>query len=445
MKGSISKLSRVLGAAALGGVLLASAGCEDAAEGICPGLACSDTGIAEGNASISGFAAIDTFFQSVVNFKTVANGVAADIQAELDGIRTSFAISNMDLEAADGKLGAAIRTKLQAWGQAKLVVDAQPAKCEIDAHISAQATVDCQAKANCEVDEGKLVVDCQGTCTVEASAEGKCEADAQVSCEVSGPQVSCEGQCSGSCTAMLTAAATCDGTCTGTCSGTCAGDTDTGAGCKGQCMGMCQGSCELTGMAALNCKGSCNGSCSYKPANAMCQANAKVECELKAEAKAECSGHCDGEFTPPKVECDASASCEASAKAEAKFQAKCTPPSLNIKLETSLAAGSEGRAQLDFAIADLKVRLPRLLAALKKADLVVDAGTELGASGRGAVMGTVDGIAKGDVDFVAAYRIGKCVPDELRAASTAINESGEGLAAQVGAAADVSAAIGMGS
>lgn len=440
MNGSISKLGRVLGAAALGGVLLGSAGCEEAAKQC--GLTCPDQGIVEGNASISGFIAIDTFFQSVVNFKTVANGVAADIQAELDGIRTSFGISNQELDAADGKLGAAIRTKLQGWGSAKLVVDAQPAKCEVDASLTAQATVDCQAKANCEVEGGKVAVDCQGTCTVEASAEGKCEAGAEVSCVASGPSVTCEGECSGTCTASASATANCEGTCKGQCTGGCEG-TLTGGVCNGKCTGTCSANCELTGMAALECNGTCNGSCSYKPANAMCQANAKVECELMAEAKAECTGRCDGEFEPPKVDCEASASCEASAKAEAKFQAKCTPPSVDIRLETSLAAGAAGRAQLDYAVADLKVRLPRLLAALKKADVVVDAGTELGASGKGAISSTVSAIGKGDVDVVAAYRIGACVPDELQASATAITESGEGLAAQVTAAAEVSGAIGM--
>jgi hypothetical protein len=217
-----------------------------------------------------------------------------------------------------------------------------------------------------------------------------------------------------------------------------------GGVCNGKCTGTCSANCELTGMAAVDCKGTCNGSCSYKPANAMCTANAKVECELMAEAKAECSGHCDGEFTPPTVDCEASASCEASAKAQAKFQAKCTPPSVDIRLETSLAAGAMGRAQLDYAVADLKVRLPRLLASLKKADLVVDAGTELGASGKGAIMSTVDAIGKGDLDLVATYRVGACVPSELSASATAITESGEGLASQVTAAAEVSAAIGMG-
>jgi hypothetical protein len=441
MNGSISKLSRIFGMVALSAGVLGTAGCEDAAEAC--GIKCPDQGIADGNAAISGFASIDGFFQSVVNFKTVANGVAADIQADLEGIQTSFGISNQDLAAADGKLGAAVKAKLTAWGSAKLVVDAQPAKCEIDAEFSAKATVDCEAKAECDVEGAKVAVDCQGTCTVEATATGTCEGEAEVSCEVSGPSVTCEGQCSGTCTASAEATAKCEGTCKGQCTGGCEG-TLTGGVCSGKCTGTCSANCELTGMAALECSGTCNGSCSYKPANAMCQANAKIECEVMGEAKAECTGHCDGEFTPPKVDCEASASCEASAKAEAKFQAKCTPPSVDIRLTTSLAAGAAGRAQLDYAVADLKVRLPRLLASLKKADVVVDAGTELGAAGNGALQGTLDAIGKGKLDVVAAYRIGACVPDELNAAATAISDSGEGLAGQITAAAEVSASIGMG-
>ena len=99
-------------------------------------------------------------------------------------------------------------------------------------------------------------------------------------------------------------------------------------------------------------------------------------------AMAECKGSCEGSFEPPKVECDASASCEASAKADASFAAKCTPPSVDIKFAFAGSASVDTKAKLTYAIEQLGVRLPRLLAAMKKSDLVVDASSELTGAGK---------------------------------------------------------------
>jgi hypothetical protein len=439
-----SVLGQVLGVTVLTVGLLSAASCDDGAlEKVCPGLACSDEGVAEGNASVTGYFAIDTFFKSVLNFKGVATGVTADINAEMAGIQTDFGISDADLKASGGKLDAAIKAKLTGTFKQKLVIKAQPAKCEINAKFTAEASASCQAKADCDIDPGKASVKCEGTCTVEASAEAKCDVDAEVVCNVSAPDFMCNGSCEGTCTAELTAAASCTGNCVGECSGTCEGDTDTGAGCNGTCMGMCKGKCQASGMAALDCKGSCNGSCSYKPGMASCDARAKVECELNAEAKAECSGRCEGEFEPPTAKCDASASCEASAKAEAKFQAKCTPPSIDIKWVSTGMVDAKVTAQFDYAMAQLKVRLPRLSAAIKKADLVVEAGKDLGGDGAAAVKGTLKGFTEGKVDFVAAYRIGKCAPDELSASSKVISDASGDLNGAVSTAKGVASAVGM--
>jgi hypothetical protein len=442
MNGSISKLSRVLGAAALGGVLLASAGCEEAAKQC--GIACPEDsegnayGVVEGNASISGFAPIDGFFQSVVNFNKVATGVAADIQTEVDGIAATVGLDPADLRGT-ANVGAMVAAKLKADFNAELTVVAQPPKCEVDAKLTAEVSAQCQAKAGCDIDPGSASVTCEGKCTVEASAEGKCEANADLKCEVTGPKVACQGECSGSCTVTGSAAATCSGTCTGTCggmcegtcSGACMGDTDTGAGCKGMCMGtctgscsaMCNGSCELSGMAALDCKGECSGSCTATAPSGGCTGSAKATCELKAEAKAECTGKCEGEFTPPKADCDAAASCEASAKADAKFTASCTPPRLDIDFKLSAALNADAQARFDFVMADLRVRLPRLYASLKKGNLVTEAGTELVGDGQAAIESTVSALADGEVGVVAAFRIAQCVPGELKKVDDVISDA----------------------
>jgi hypothetical protein len=206
---------------------------------------------------------------------------------------------------------------------------------------------------------------------------------------------------------------------------------------------MCKGSCEVGGMAAVDCKGKCSGSCKYKPGAAMCDARGKVECELKADAKAECKGRCEGEFQPPKAECKASASCEAHAKAEAKFSAKCTPPSIDIRWTFDASIKADVKADFAFRMADLKARLPRLKAALAKADLVVKAGGELGKDGAAAIKATLSGVADGEVNAGAAARIGKCAPAQLSASAKVITDAGADLSAKLSTGNEVATAIGM--
>jgi hypothetical protein len=448
MKRNMNTWTHVLSATMLGATLFAAASCGDGGDspldGIAKqcGLSCPDTGVAEGNASITGFSSIDVFFNSVVNFRGVATGVSADINAELAGIQADFGISDADMKASGDKLDAALKAKLDTTYKMKLVVKAQPAKCEIDAKFSAEVRANCQAKAGCEVDPGKATVECMGTCTVAASAEAKCDTNAEVVCNVSGPQIACKGSCEGTCTASANATAKCEGTCGGMCTGGCEG-TLTGGVCDGKCTGTCSANCQLSGEAALTCDGTCNGSCSYKPGMVACMANAKVECELKAEAKAECRGRCEGEFEPPMVDCDASASCEASAKADAKFQARCTPPSIEIKWVSTGMVSAEVKAQFDYAMAQFKVRLPRLSASIKKADLVVEAGKELGGAGAKAIKGTLSAFTDGKVDAVAVYRIGKCAPAELDASAKVIADASGDLNGALSTAKGVTTAVGM--
>jgi hypothetical protein len=437
-----SVLGHVLAVTVLGVGLLSTASCdEDPLETICAAN-CADEGVLDGNASITGSASVDSFFRSVVNFKGVAAGVNADIQAELDGIQTAFGVSNADVKAA-GNLGAAIKAKIDTKYKAKLVVKAQPAKCEVNASIAAEVTAECQAKAKCEVDPGKASFECMGTCTVDADVDAKCSADADVVCKVNAPDLECKGSCEGSCTAKLDVAASCSGTCVGECSGTCEGDTDMGAGCNGRCTAMCKGSCTAVLDASAMCNGSCSGTCKYKPGSASCDARAKVECELKAEAKAECSGRCEGEFQPPKAECEASASCEASAKAEAKFQAKCTPPSIDVRWTFDASVTAETKADFEYRIADVKARLPRLSASIKKAQLVFDAGAELSKQGRDAVDASLDAFADSSVEDSVKVRIAACAPDALGDSAKVVTDASGALSAKLTAANQVTAAVGM--
>src|SRR3954466_188727 len=84
-------------------------------------------GIAQGNASISGNASVDAFFQAVIDFQAKANGVSGGIEAQLDGIRTDFGI------AGDADLSAELKAQFAANLDGGISVKAEPAKCQVDA------------------------------------------------------------------------------------------------------------------------------------------------------------------------------------------------------------------------------------------------------------------------------------------------------------------------
>jgi len=495
MNVTISNMGRAISVAALGLGLLGSAGCDEAKKAACTDYECAKdadgkaSGIVEGNASIAGFAPIDGFFQAVVNFNKAASTVSADINAELEGIGLAVGIDPAKLKASlDGKadLGAEINAQLMADFGAEITINAQPPKCQVDASVTLEAQAKCNASANCEVEPGS-VPKCEGECTAEVSASGECSADAEIKCEVSGPSLECEGECSGSCELEVSASGECSASCSGTCTldvaakceGTCNGECDaecsvknTDGSCKGTCMGMCKGTCELsaggscsgkcegkceaTGMAAAKCEGKCSGSCKAAPPMGKCEGSAQAKCDVKADAKAGCTASCDGEFTPPKAKCDASASCEASAKADAKVSASCTPPSLDIDVAFKAMgsfdvnaegqAGIDARAKWDFVLGELKARLPRLLASLKKGELVFNAGVELAGSGKTAVEGSLKALADGEIDLLAAYRIGpgNCVAPELKKVATVIGDASANVKGSFCAGFSLTAGLGGG-
>ncbi|MDB4975378.1 MAG: uncharacterized protein JWN48_3719 [Myxococcaceae bacterium] len=468
MNGRTMSLGRVFGVALLALGALSATGCpgDDSSDsdggmsgGLIPGLGAklaeqcglscpaAGKGVAYGNASISGYAPIDGFFRSVINYNTVAAGVSADIDGELAGIQSLFQVSATQLKASGGDLGAAIKAKLAADFKASVVVNAQPAQCSVDAKVAASVSAKCQAEANCTIDPGMASFQCMGTCNVDATIDGKCAADAKVRCNVTAPSFDCQGECNGTCT-VSAPKVDCAARCSGTCSGTCSADASGGNGtigangvCNGTCTGMCSAGCEVTGMAALSCNGSCNGSCEYTPASGSCDASAKVTCDLNASASASCSGRCDGSFTPPSAMCNASASCQASAKAEARFQVHCTPPTVEVKVVAQ--GGVMAQAQVDFLIDELKARLPRLSVATARAKLASDAGAELSASGTAGVQATAKGLGNGEVDFIVGAKVVACVPAQLTEAQTVIGQASAALKVRTDSAASVAKTFAM--
>ncbi len=397
------------------------------------GLSCPDKGIAQGNAQISGVASVDAFFSSVVNFQNTASGVSGDIDAQLQAIRGDFGI------AADADFKASLDAQIAANLSGGLKIDAEPAKCSVDA----QATIKAEARCDATVTPGTAKVDCKGGCDVKATADVTCDASADLKCTVTAPSVACTGMCKGSCTADVSA----DGSCSGSCQGTCDADCDayvkdaSGAlKCNGKCTGKCAGKCKAEFAAEASCGGTCEGECTVTKPSGGCEGGIKASCEAHAGASVKCDAKCTGEFEPPT----AKAECQASAKADAKVNVQCTPPRIAINYRLKAGAGVDVAAQAKFVagLKNLQVRLPALMASLKRAKSVSDAGAGLVDAGKVAVTGSIDAAAKATTDVKLVIGLG-CAVTELKNVETAITTAGASLAGSLTAAGKVTTAFGI--
>ncbi len=400
------------------------------------GLQCDAKGVADGNAQISGVASVDAFFASVVSFQAAGSGAADDLNAQLAAIRADFGIA----ETAD--FATSLKAQVAANLNGNLRVEAEPAKCTVDTQVTLEATARCDAS----VDPGKAVLACKGECQLHANAQAKCDADADLECTVAAPKVSCAEQCKGSCQVDLAAAAKCDGLCDGTCAGGgCDGYAKDKAGkvrAHGHCSGMCTGSCKTELAAAAKCQGQCEGECTTQNPAAGCKNQLHASCKAKANAMVKCEGRCEGEFVPPK----AKAECEASATADAKLNVLCTPPRLAIvyELKTVVSGSAEATAQAKFVVAlgSLQVRLPTLLASLKRAHSMSEAGAGLIVAAHDAVKASINLTLKGDLKPKQAIGLA-CAVTQLDDVDTAVSGTSDKLTASFSQCASVTAAFGL--
>ncbi|MBC8070907.1 MAG: hypothetical protein IAG13_21445 [Deltaproteobacteria bacterium] len=391
------------------------------------GLECSAKGFVGGDAKISGIASIDAFFGAAIDLNASMRGLSGGIRAELDAIGASVGLQ-------PGASGAEIKAALQGYLDARveggLTVKYAAPKCEANIEASVSAAAECDV----QVDPGEVTVKCEGSCKAEAGVEVDCGASADLKCTGTAPNLECEGTCSGSCVAELTAEASCEGTCRGSC--TAEGGTQTGF--DGKCNGMCMGECAVEASAGVMCEGKCEGSCEYTPPGAMCDANAEARCDAKADASVECSGGCEGKAEPPEV----SAECEASVEAKASASIECSPPSLDIgfQFNASLQGDVNGQAEFRAWLEGFRARFSALLALRAKAEVVVDAATNLSAAAGGAVTGAVEELSA-DVNVAASFGA-VCALAELPVAGEAIVEASGTLSAEITGSAEVISAVG---
>jgi hypothetical protein len=396
---------------------------------VCPGGTLNGAkleGIADGNASISGVTEVDSFFAATLNFSSVAGGVSGGIQAQLDAIKADFGI--------DGDLAAGLKAQFAANLDGSLDIEYEPAQCVVDAHATFEASALCDAT----VAGGKATVDCKGTCEADVTADVTCDANAELRCTLTAPNIACSGECKGTCQADVAASGTCGGSCKGSCDGDCTAYVKNTKGeleCSGQCSGKCTGTCELELTAEAKCEGMCTGECTTTKPSGGCEGGVRAECRATGDASFSCSGRCTGDFEPPKVK----AECEATAKAQASVNVECSPPHLavNYKLKANVDA------QFDAALKSLvSVRLPALLQAARKGNLVAQAGDDLGVAATGAVKSAVDVALKGKATYKILNGL-RCAGIELPKAKTIVTNAADDLTDKLTACQAVSDAIGI--
>jgi hypothetical protein len=406
------------------------------------GLVCPDTGVIDGNASISGFVSIDAFFGAVIDVRAAALDVSGTVRAQLEGIAASLQIegyAEMSLSDLSAAVTAGLEAKFAASIEGGITISFEPPKCEANVELAVEAAAECDV----EVDPGMIEAKCMGSCEVSAEVAAECEASGTLECTGQAPSFDCMGSCSGSC--QLEVAAGCEGTCQGTCDGACSActggncETDMNGAvtnCNGSCDAMCSGTCELS--AGGSCDGRCEGECTYMPASGGCEANATAKCDVSAMADVECQGKCEGSVEPPMV----SAECQASVDAKAEASVECTPPSLSVEFQ--FAGGLDADAQAEFRIwlEGFKGRFAAMLAASAKLERVNIAAQGLITASGGAVADVaVDLQANGGLDLKGGVGI-VCAINELKVVPDALAEATASITGSISAVGSISGAVG---
>jgi hypothetical protein len=397
------------------------------------GLECPALGIADGNAAISGVTSVDAFFGAVIDFKTSANTVSTNLEAQLDAIRGDFEL------AADADVAAEIRARSEQFIDGSLVLETEPEHCVTDVQAVVKATAACDEK----VDPGETACECRGKCVARASEKTECSTSEQVTCSVNAPSIDCSGMCQGSCSAQLTTAAACEGTCHGTCSGECSAYVTNANGdfvCNGTCAGKCKGSCTTELSAGAECSGKCEGQCVLTGGSADCSTAVTTECTSMASASVMCKGRCEGEVQPPK----AKAECEASAQAHAQVHVECTPPhlALHYKLRAVASADVEAQARFVASLTRLEKRMPVLLAAHARATHVLGGGDTLVSAAKTAVKTSFSDAKSGKISVKEAIGLG-CALTELDDVGSVVSESSDRLHADLDACTSLETSLGM--
>jgi hypothetical protein len=324
---------------------------------------CPERGVAEGNAAISGVPAADTLFRAAVDYTTAADAASAAIEAELAQLRVDFGLSPKDA------LGAKIRSQgADALGKSPAVV-AHRAACWIDS----LGLLDIQAQCSGEPATAEAVP-CRGPCRVPAGTDCSVSADSQCTQNMAGGE--CSKDCTGTCTDAPDPSGGCDGTCLGACDGACdafAKDADGDVLCAGRCAGRCTGQCARP-IDHATCRGTCDGTCTSVNPKDGCDDAVEQRCQGKSGRPFDGPGACGGtvELSPA-----GDAECRAAAQAQASYLAHCDAPRVSVVRAPAPSAQGDREQRYLRALRGFEQRLPELLAAVARGELVKAAGQKL--------------------------------------------------------------------
>jgi hypothetical protein len=400
----------------------AAQGCPERFEGDCScDLECPAEGLAEGNASISGWASFDAYFRAALELGPVAAQASSGIDAELRAIAAGLDVA---ADAPAETIAAALASRIAASVDGELQVRQARAACETLTKTVAAAAAQCDEG----IDPETAIVLCRGECTVEAAT--MCPQVSLARCFGTSPQ--CDGTCTGDC--ELAAASACAGTCRGDCSGTCSVRDALGR-CAGRCEGMCLGTCELAGAA---CAGACIGTCESEALAGTCAADQRLRCRTQVDAAAACDGKCDGEVFMPMAE----PACEEAVRAQAAMRAQCRPPAIDIGWQWSpaLAGDAAGQAAFKAWLADHERHHAALLARATEGARILQTAAELKSAGA-TLDASIDGLLSGDFSLAATIGLG-CARDELSQVAAVVDGGTAALQAAVSRAKVVTAALG---
>ncbi|MBX3190996.1 MAG: hypothetical protein KF819_28630 [Labilithrix sp.] len=361
------------------------------------------------DASIKGQFAV--LAQAGSDFSATATGMLDDITNACRAIAVDLGAEQAKVDANDKETDPTKKValwcdlavaRLTASGVASGTLDIQPPQFKCEASVSAKAN--CQAK--CDV---------SGECNVKANPP-KCTGGTM------------KFECGGKCTAEGNASFSCKGKCDATVKGTCTAQG--GVECEGRCEGTCEGSTDSGG----NCQGNCKGTCSATKPGVACNGTFEGECngscEASGSAKVECSGTCDVEATPLKCEggtleggCQVDVKCDANCDASVSAKASCDVQPFSITAQGAVSA------EIEAAIATLKVNLPKLILAVKArgealgriavgftgagtAEVVADPG-KLGVKGTACAVSIAAALANGAANVTASLEAGGKVTGQL--------------------------------
>jgi hypothetical protein len=123
---------------------------------------------------------------------------------------------------------------------------------------------------------------------------------------------------------------------------------------------------------------------------------------------------------------------------------ECTPPRVEIKYVFAANIDASAKAKFEAGLKNLEVRLPALLASIKKAKLVVDAGAGLTADAKAAVQTAVQAQIDAKPAPSARAVVGlTCAIKELPKVADALATSSTKLSDSVSASAKLTAALGV--